>query len=126
MARILVIDDEAPIRELLKEILISQGHQVDLGADGREAVQLTRKNSYQLLIMDRNMPFMTGIEALQLIRTNPGLKALKIVMFTSASVVKEVEEAFAAGADDYLLKPVNVKSVIDKVQSVLGQAPQGR
>lgn len=119
MARILVVDDEAPIRELIKEILVSQGHQVDLGADGREAVQLTRKNSYQLLIMDRNMPFMTGIEALQLIRTNPNLKSLKILMFTSASIVKEIEEAFSAGADDYLLKPVNVKSVIDKVQGIL-------
>lgn len=124
MARILVVDDEPSIRELMKEILASQGHQVDLGQDGREAVQLTRKNTYQLVILDRNMPFMTGVEAVRLIRSDARLKGLKILMFTSASVIKEIEEAFEAGADEYLLKPVNVKNVIDKVRAVLGQPPK--
>lgn len=124
MARILVVDDEVSIRELMKEILVSQGHQVDMGQDGREAVQLTRKNAYQLLILDRNMPYMTGVEAVRLIRADARLKGLKILMFTSASVIKEIEEAFEAGADEYLLKPVNVKNVIDKVRAVLGQPPK--
>ncbi|MBI4346729.1 MAG: response regulator transcription factor [Elusimicrobia bacterium] len=119
MAKILVVDDEASIRELLKEILTSQGHTVEMGVDGRDAVQLTRKNSYQLLILDRNMPHMTGIEALQLIRMDAKLKGMKVMMFTSASVIREVDEAFQAGADDYLLKPVNIKNVVDKVQAIL-------
>ncbi|MBI5200174.1 MAG: response regulator [Elusimicrobia bacterium] len=113
------MDDEASIRELIKEILTSQGHVVDRGVDGRDAVQLTRKNPYQLVILDRNMPHMTGIEALQLIRMDAKLKGLKVLMFTSASVIREVDEAFQAGADDYLLKPVNIKSVVEKVQSIL-------
>lgn len=119
VANILVVDDEVSIRELIKEILTSQGHTVDLGADGREAVQLTRKHSYQLLILDRNMPHMTGIEALQLIRMDAKLKGMKVLIFTSASVVREVDEAFQAGADDYLLKPVNIKAVVEKVQAIL-------
>ncbi len=119
LAKILVVDDEPSIRELIKEILTSQGHTVDLGVDGREAVQLTRKTAYHLLILDRNMPQMTGIEALQLIRMDAKLKGMKVLMFTSASVIREVDEAFQAGADDYLLKPVNIKSVVDKVQAIL-------
>lgn len=77
-----------------------QGHQIETGCDGREAVQLLRKNAYQLLIMDRNMPFMTGIEALQLIRADPRSQGIKVLMCTSATVVSEIEEAFRAGADD--------------------------
>lgn len=123
MARLLVIDDELPIRELLKEFLTSMGHEVETGADGREAVQLVRKRTYDLLILDRSMPFMTGIEAVGMIRAdskniNPGIK---ILIFTSASVVREVEEAFQAGADDYLLKPVNLKILNDKINTLLAK-----
>ncbi|MBI4423231.1 MAG: response regulator [Elusimicrobia bacterium] len=119
MARILVVDDEMGIRSLLQEILTSQGHQVETACDGREAVQLARKNSYQLLIMDRNMPIMTGIEALHLLRADAKLHGLKILMCTSASVVREIEEAFKAGADDYLIKPLNLRAVLEKVQTIL-------
>ena len=121
MARILVIDDEASIRDLLKEILTGHGHQVETGADGREAVQLARKNRYDLLILDRNMPFMTGLEAAQMIRADAKNenRNVKILMCTSASFPREVDEAFDAGANDYLLKPLNLKSLNQKVQSLL-------
>ena len=121
MARILVVDDDVSIRELLKEFLTSLGHEVETGADCREAVQLVRKRPYALAILDRNTPFMTGVEAIELIRADPKNQKLKIMMFTSASMVREVEEAFRAGADDYLLKPINLKLLNDKVQTLLAK-----
>ncbi|MCX5790280.1 MAG: response regulator [Elusimicrobia bacterium] len=121
MARILVIDDEASICDLLKEILAGHGHQVETAADGREAVQLVRKNPYDLLILDRNMPHMTGLEAARMIRadTTSANRNVKILICTSASFPREVDEAFDAGANDYLLKPINLKTLMRKVESLL-------
>jgi len=124
MAHILVADDEIQIRELLKEILSMQGHAIDTAGDGREALQKIQAAAYELVIMDRNMPMMTGIEAITVIRANPKFKSLKILMFTSASITREIDEAFQAGADDYLLKPLNLKAIIDKVQATLSAPPK--
>lgn len=122
MPRILVTDDEEQIRELLKEVLGMQGYQIDTCVNGQEAVERLKTQAYDLVILDRNMPIMTGIEAIAAIRASadPRVKAQKILMFTSASIVTEIDEAFRSGADDYLLKPLNLTAILQKVKTVLG------
>lgn len=119
MARILVVDDEESIRELIKEVLSPDGHHFDEAGNGAEALEKLRAAEYDLLIIDRNMPRMTGIEAVTILRANPKLKSLKVLMCTSASVTKEVEEAFSAGANDYILKPINLQMLAGKVKKHL-------
>jgi len=119
MARILVTDDEEPMRLLIKEVLAMQGHTVDTANDGLEAIDLIKKNPYDLIILDRNMPKMGGIDAIRIIRSNPQLKNLKILIFTMASITKEIDEAFAVGATDYLIKPFAVGPFLDKITKAL-------
>ena len=119
MAKILVVDDEMSVRELIKEVLSTTPHEVDLVEDGMAAVQAVRKKDYNVMIIDRNMPKMTGLEAVTIIRSNPKYQSLKIIMCTSVSVTQEVDEAFAAGANDYILKPINLKALLAKVEKAL-------
>jgi len=119
MAHILVCDDDEHIRELIKEVLSIDGHTFDTAANGAEALERLRTGTYALLIIDRNMPKMNGVHAVQLIRSNPNTKDLKVLMCTSASVTAEVDEAFAAGATDYILKPINLQALAAKVKKHL-------
>lgn len=119
MAHILIVDDEESIRELIKEVLSINGHTFDMAGNGAEALELIRAKKFDLVIMDRNMPKMTGVQAVAMLRTNPSYKDLKVLMCTSASVAKEVDEAFQAGANDYILKPINLQLLSGKVQKHL-------
>lgn len=119
MARVLIVDDEEYIRDLIKEVLLSQGHEFELADGGIKALELLRKKTIDLVIVDRNMPGMSGIEVVQLIRQNPKTKGVKILMCTGSSVTKEIDEAFAAGADDYVLKPLSFPALLGKVAKAL-------
>lgn len=119
MASILIVDDEETIRDLLKEVLSSQGHEFHLAAGGAAAFEILRKRTVDLAIIDRNMPGMTGIDVVQLIRQNPKTAKMKILMCTAASVTKEIDEAFNAGADGYILKPLDFPTVLGKVAKAL-------
>ena len=124
MARILIVDDEEAIRDLLKEALLTTGHEFYLAADGKQAFDHIRAKKIDLAIIDRNMPGMSGIEVVQLIRRNPKTADIKILMCTAASFTREIDEAFAAGADDYLLKPLNFAQLASKVERTLALPPR--
>jgi CheY-like chemotaxis protein len=119
MARVLIVDDEEFIRDLIKEVLTPQGHEFEFAANGREAFEVMRKKTIDLAIVDRNMPGMTGIEVIQLIRQNPKTKTIKVLMCTASNVTKEIDEAFNAGADDYVLKPLSFPALLGKVAKAL-------
>lgn len=119
MARILIVDDEDFIRDLIKEVLMALGHEFELAANGAEAFEIMRKKTIDLAIIDRNMPSMTGIEVIKLIRQNPKTKSIKVLMCTGSSLTKEIDEAFNAGADDYILKPLSFPALLGKVTKAL-------
>lgn len=115
MAHILICDDDASVRSLVKDVLSMSGHTFDEAENGSLALGLLKKKAYALLIIDRNMPVMDGIQTVTLLRTDARFKDMPVIMCTSVSITKEVDEAFQAGANDYLLKPVSVKHLVDKV-----------
>jgi DNA-binding response OmpR family regulator len=121
MAKILVVDDEPPLREMVKEMLQMVDHTVDTAENASAALESIKKAPapYDLMIIDRNMPGMTGVDAIKLIRANPKFAGLKILMLTAASVTKEIDEAFEAGANGYIIKPLNIKQLTDKVAGIL-------
>ena len=127
MARILVVDDEQAIRDLIVEILAKQKkHEFVQACDGLEALQVLRSGKkFDLVITDRNMPKMTGIQLLQIVRADPKLKDLKVMVCTTGNMVDEVDEAFEAGANDYVLKPLNIQKLTLKVEKALG-LPMGK
>ena len=124
MARILIVDDEESIRDLIKEVLTSGGHEFYLAEGGKQAFDLLRSKPVDLAIVDRNMPGVSGIEVVMAMRRDPKLAKVKVLMCTGASVTKEIDEAFAAGADDYILKPLNFAMLIGKVTKALNAPPR--
>jgi len=119
MARILVVDDEEPIRELLRRLLSLHGHAVDTASNGAEAVDRLQKAAYDLMIIDRAMPKLSGVDAVAMLRTSPKFKRLKILMATMTSTTKDVDEAFEAGVDGYVVKPFNMEALVAKVERTL-------
>lgn len=121
MARILIADDEEPLRDLVKEVLSGGGHEFLLAENGKQALELLHSKGADIAIIDRNMPGLTGIEVVKVIRADPKLAKIKVLMCTAASDPTEIDAAFAAGADDYVLKPLNFQALLDKVAKALAQ-----
>jgi CheY-like chemotaxis protein len=119
VARILIVDDDEAIREIIREALLSEGYEFLFADGGEQTFEVLRKKRVDLVIVDRNMPGMSGIEVVQMIRQNPKTAELKVLMCTGASMTREIDEAFAAGADDYVLKPLNFAALIAKVAKTL-------
>ena len=105
--KILLVDDEEAIRTLVRKMLVeSCGHEVQLAANGRSALALAVDSRPQVVITDRFMPEMDGLELTRALRATDWGQVIYVVMLTAAASQAQVEEAFAEGVDDYLIKPV--------------------
>ena len=125
MANILIVDDEDGVREVIKEAVALEGHTTFEASNGARAFEILHAKTIDLAIVDRNMPGMSGIEMVQLMRRNPKMIPVKVLMCTGSSVTKEIDQAFAAGADDYILKPINFNQLVAKVAKALASPPRG-
>ncbi len=113
--RILVVDDEAPVRDLFNQALKTMGHEVLCVGDGYSAIESIKKDPFDVIFLDMVMPGMDGIDTLKKIRElDPDLP---IIMMTGFSVETKMDEALALGALDCIYKPFDVdkgREVIDK------------
>ena len=100
--RILIVEDEKKIADTVKQGLTEQGFQADATYDGEIGLKLFRSRTYNLVILDVNLPGMNGFELCRAIRQSN--QAVPIVMLTAMSAVEDKIEAFDAGADDYIIK----------------------
>lgn len=117
--KILLVDDEPDILEILSYNLSAEGYQVYTAKNGAEGVEKARKKSPHLIILDVMMPEMDGIEACELIRNSKGLEDTIITFLTARSEDYSQVAGFDAGADDYITKPIKPKVFISKVKSLL-------
>jgi two-component system response regulator MprA len=109
-ARLLIVDDEPPLREALVDILHGNGFQVDSASDGREALQRLEHTSYDLMVLDIALPGLSGIEVMQRARLmNPDLA---IVVLTAHAGVDSTIAAVKVGVADYMLKPFEVNDLV--------------
>lgn len=112
----LVIDDSRAMRLILGRMLRDLGFVVAEAANGREALaQLDGGLAPELVLVDWNMPEMTGIEFLEAMRLPPYSSPAKVVMVTTETEIPQVMRALGAGADEYLMKPFTKDSVLDKL-----------
>ncbi|MGB5509606.1 response regulator transcription factor [Robiginitalea sp.] len=117
--KILLVDDEPDILEILSYNLSAEGYQVYTAKNGAEGVEKARKKSPHLIILDVMMPEMDGIEACELIRKSKGLEDTIITFLTARSEDYSQVAGFDAGADDYITKPIKPKVFLSKVKSLL-------
>ncbi len=108
--QVLIVEDEQTSRDYLKILLSSYTQSIDTANNGKEAVEMTEKKPYDLVMMDIKMPEMDGITATKILKEKQ--QDIKIIMQTAYAQEAEKEKAFAAGCDDYLLKPLKKENLI--------------
>ena len=117
--KILLVDDEPDILEIVGYNLSNEGYQVVTAENGIEAVKKAKKELPQLIILDVMMPEMDGIEACEIIRKDPNLKDAVITFLTARGEDYSQVAGFDAGADDYITKPIKPKVLVSKVKALL-------
>jgi two-component system alkaline phosphatase synthesis response regulator PhoP len=117
--KILLVDDEPDILEILNYNLSSVGYQVFTARNGVEAIEKAKKKSPHLIILDVMMPEMDGIEACEILRKTKGLENTIIAFLTARSEDYSQVAGFDAGADDYITKPIKPKVFLSKVKALL-------
>ena len=117
--KILLVDDEQDILEIVGYNLAQEGYQVITASNGKEAIFKAKKELPQLIIMDVMMPEMDGIEACETIRRMPELQDTIITFLTARSEDYSQVAGFDAGADDYIAKPIKPKVLVSKVKALL-------
>ena len=116
---LLVVDNEAPLRALLSKELTRAGYEVRTASDGDEAIQMLGTARFDLVLLDLVMPKVGGIEVLKFIRKNK--PAVKVIMLTAFSNLKDAIESKKQGADDFLSKPYDIVDLVSTIERVLNR-----
>lgn len=119
-ARLLVVDDMEINRKLMSEQFARHGYVVTEAESGTQALQKIEEEAPDLVLLDIRMPEMDGIEALQRIRKTHSALALPVIMVTAEDLDEIIVEALQFGANDYLIKPMNVSVAIARIEAHLG------
>ena len=118
--KILVVDDVASMRNVTKWILmVAEYTDVSQATDGVEALKLLKDDSFDLIICDWEMPNMDGMELLLEVKKSEKLKDIPFLMLTSNTEKVKVNVAIKAGANDYVIKPIQPSVLIEKIKSCL-------
>jgi CheY-like chemotaxis protein len=117
--RLLVVDDEAPVREMLEEILRAAGHQVVAVEDGFQALEMLRRQLFDFVCTDLGMPGMNGWELVQ--RVKAEWPAIKIALITGWGAQVESEDVMASGVDLLIAKPFEIKEILRALAMAAGQ-----
>jgi DNA-binding NtrC family response regulator len=118
-ARILVVDDEAPMRESLKDWLMEEGYEVGLATSGQEAIAMARKKSWDVILLDLKMPGMDGVETLQRLKGKEVNTEAEILMMTAYATVDTAVQAMKEGAFDYLVKPFSPDEIEMQIKKIV-------
>lgn len=119
MNRILVVDDEIELRQLLRIYLQQEDYNIDEAANGKEAYDKILENDYDLMILDVMMPIMDGWETIENVRR---ISNIPILLLTAKASVEDKVSGLTVGADDYLVKPFDESELMARVKALLRRA----
>jgi len=114
---VLVIEDDGDTRELLEEALSSAGFRVSTASSGADGLAWLHQHLPDLVLLDQNLPGMSGTEVCQAIRRSPGMSAVPVIMLTALSQPRDKVSGLQAGADDYITKPFDVDELVARLHS---------
>ncbi|MDJ0977312.1 MAG: response regulator [Erythrobacter sp.] len=121
MARILIADDDELIAELASEALIDVGHACGWVTTGEEAWEVAHRRRPDLLLLDQDLPGMSGVTLLRKLRGSPQFYDLPVVMFTGMHGARDEEQAIYAGAQDFIRKPFDPAYMVSRIARVLAK-----
>jgi len=116
--KILVIDDEEDIRELLNYNLTKEGYKVLLASDGNEGLRIIREQKPDLIVLDLMLPGLDGLDVCRIVKNDRDLKNIPIVMLTAKGEEEDIINGLDLGADDYITKPFSVSVLIARIKTV--------
>jgi two-component system phosphate regulon response regulator PhoB len=119
MAKILVVEDEPDLRQVLDYNLAQVGHDVLLAGTGREGLELARQHRPDLILLDLMLPDLAGTEVCKSLRDTPTTRSIPVVMVTAKGEEIDRVVGFELGADDYIVKPFSVRELLLRIQAVL-------
>ncbi len=119
MERILVVDDDLAVRELIEITLRHSGYEVLAAADGQSAVELAQKEKPNLVLLDARLPVMDGYEACKRITSNPLTKHVPVVFISAHGQIEEIRMGLSAGAVEYFVKPFSPGVLAKRIRELL-------
>jgi two-component system alkaline phosphatase synthesis response regulator PhoP len=122
--KVLIVDDEPDILELLKYNLEKEGYEVKTAPDGKKAVAVAKTFLPELILMDIMMPVMDGVEACRILRETPEMLNTYIIFLTARTEEYSEVAAFAVGADDYLMKPIKPRALMSRINALFRREAQ--
>jgi DNA-binding response OmpR family regulator len=122
MSRILVVEDDRDIADLIRHYLTRAGHHVEVLASGSEAVLRAQEQAPDVLILDLMLPGMSGLEVCRTLRADPGTARLPIIMVTARAQESDRVFGLESGADDYVTKPFSARELVARVAALLRRA----
>jgi DNA-binding response OmpR family regulator len=115
--KVLVVDDDQEMRDLLSSLLEGEGYEVILGSNGEEAIELAEKENPQVILLDFEMPGIKGIEACKRLKSGEKTASIPIIMITAYTNKKP--DAIEAGADDFVNKPFDPTELSIRIKTIL-------
>ncbi len=118
MKNCLIVDDSPIVRRVARELLTGLGFACREAEDGEKALESCNASMPDILLLDWNMPVMDGITCLRQLRATPAAANTKVIICTTQAAIEEIEEALAAGADEYIMKPFDREMLEGKFRQV--------
>jgi len=117
--KVLVVDDMMSMRSIVKRALLEIGYtDIHDGFNGEDALEKLKSGGFGLVLLDWNMPIMSGLELLRIIRADSALRTLPVLMITAEAKMENIVEAVQAGVSDYLVKPFSGQSLQEKLEKI--------
>lgn len=122
--KLLVVEDETDLREILVKYLTKHGYIVEEAEDGVEGLEMASINEYDCVLLDLNLPEIDGIEVAKRLRTEENL--VPIIMLTARSQMYDKLDGFETGADDYITKPFELKELLARIKAVIKRSSKNK
>ena len=120
MAKLLLVEDNEMNRDMLSRRLRKKGYEVAIAVDGKAGVEMASTESPELILMDMSLPIMDGWQATQHIKADDATSKIPIIALTAHAMESDRAKALEAGCDDYDTKPIELKRLLSKIETLLG------
>ncbi len=121
MARVLIVEDNEMNRDMLSRRLMKKGYEVLLAVDGKAGVEMATAEQPDIILLDMSLPVMDGWEAARQLKGADVTKKIPVIALTAHAMAGDKQKALEAGCDDYDTKPVELKRLLGKMKTILGE-----
>lgn len=119
MTKVLIVEDNEMNRDMLSRRLQRKGYDIDIAEDGQAGVNAAIAGKPDIVLMDMSLPIMDGWEATRQLKANPDTQSIPVIALTAHAMAGDRQKALDAGCDEYDTKPVNLKSLLEKMTALL-------